>query len=107
MDPWGLPLVNTLILLSSGVSITWAHKKIVGLKRKSTREESFRKISYGIALTIFIGIVFSAIQLFEYCHALFTIEDGIYASVFFLLTGFHGFHVLIGTVFIIICLFRH
>lgn len=70
---------------------------------KSTRFE----VSKGIVITIFIGLLFTCVQLFEYQQATFSINDGIYGSLFYLLTGFHGFHVLVGTIFLLVCLLRH
>lgn len=99
LDAWSLPLVNTIILLSSGITITWAHKAIIFNNRKT--------LTIGVLLTIFYGFIFSLIQYYEYIEAPFSINDGIYGSLFFMLTGFHGFHVFIGTIFLIICIFRH
>lgn len=112
INPWALPLLNTAILLSSGVTVTWAHKAIA-TKRVSTtsqHENAYNaraEVIKGLAATILLGLFFTSIQLFEYKHAGFSINDGIYGSVFYLLTGFHGFHVLVGTIFLIICLLRH
>lgn len=95
----GLPFLNTLLLLSSGVSITWAHRNIVAARHWDTK--------VGLLLTIEFGILFTYLQATEYVSAPFAINSGIYGSVFFLATGFHGFHVIIGTVFLIVCLVRH
>jgi len=99
LDAWSLPLVNTIILLSSGVTITLAHKAILLNNRKL--------VTIGILLTVFYGLIFSVIQYYEYIESPFSINDGIYGSLFFMLTGFHGFHVFIGSIFLIICIFRH
>lgn len=114
VNPWALPLLNTVILLSSGVTVTWAHKAILcpgyvpNTPYGETLRQDYRKmVIMGLALTILLGIFFTSIQLFEYKHANFSINDGIYGSVFYLLTGFHGFHVLIGTIFLTVCFFRH
>lgn len=112
--PWALPLLNTVILLSSGVTVTWAHKAMA-TKRKQTIPPEKKRFAYNarrevikaLCATILLGIFFTAIQLYEYQHASFSINDGIYGSVFYLLTGFHGFHVFIGTIFLIVCLLRH
>jgi heme/copper-type cytochrome/quinol oxidase subunit 3 len=98
LNPWGLPFLNTLILLSSGVSITWAHRALIaGL---------FIDTILGLEITISLGILFTCFQVYEYVLAPFAINSGIYGSIFFLATGFHGFHVLIGTIFLIVCLVR-
>ena len=93
-----LPLLNTIILLSSGVSLTWSHRAIVNNDRLST--------IYGLIITILWGILFTLLQFYEYKHSTFSINDSVYGSVFFLLTGFHGFHVIMGTVLLIVSLFR-
>lgn len=98
-SPWGLPLLNTLILLTSGATITVAHLSIIN-NRQDFAVEAF-------ALTILHALFFTAIQAYEYIHAPFSISDGIFGSVFFMLTGFHGFHVLLGTVFIAVQFSRY
>jgi cytochrome c oxidase subunit 3 len=97
-DPFDLPFLNTLILLTSGVTVTWAHHAL--------REGNRQHLIYGLALTVALGITFTILQAFEYAHAPFSIRDGIYPSVFFLATGFHGFHVIVGTIFLIVVLGR-
>jgi len=99
LDPWGLPLLNTIILLSSGVTITWAHRAILSSDRNGVTNSLLATIGY--------GLFFSSIQYYEYAVAPFSINDSIYGSLFFMLTGFHGLHVLIGTIFLIVCLLRH
>lgn len=99
LDPWGLPLWNTVILLSSGVTITVAHRGIVAKSRYIT--------ICGLLSTIIFGFIFTVIQSYEYNIAPFSINDGIFGSLFFLLTGFHGIHVLVGSIFLIVCLCRH
>lgn len=96
--PFELPFLNTLILLSSGVSITWAHRAILAADRKSTIT--------ALMITIGLGIIFTGCQAFEYYSAPFSINDGIYGSIFYLTTGFHGFHVLIGTIYLMVGLWR-
>jgi heme/copper-type cytochrome/quinol oxidase subunit 3 len=93
-----IPLLNTLILLCSGATVTYAHHAITcGSKVDAV---------FGLILTIVLAIIFTALQGFEYVSAGFTISDGIYGSCFFMATGFHGFHVLIGTIFLTVCLIR-
>jgi len=124
INPWGLPLLNTVILLSSGVTVTWAHRSIVEgddddeeinssvVVDSSTGEKKVlltqRESSLiALAITIFYGILFTILQMYEYMTSKFTIADGIYGSTFFVTTGFHGLHVIIGTIFLIVCLIRH
>src|SRR6266404_1921392 len=96
--PFDLPFMNTLILLLSGTTVTWAHHSILeGNKRDAVR---------GLLLTVLLGACFTGIQLFEYAHAPFNFNEDIYSSTFFMATGFHGFHVFIGTTFLLVCLFR-
>jgi cytochrome c oxidase subunit III len=97
-DPWTLPLVNTLILLTSGTTITWAHYAL--------QEGNRRGLILGLALTIVLGMLFTALQAYEYHHAQFQFAGHIYGSTFFMATGFHGFHVIVGTIFLIVTLFR-
>jgi cytochrome c oxidase subunit 3 len=99
LNPFHIPLLNTVLLLSSGVSITYAHRAIVGGSRGHT--------TFGLILTILYGIIFTGFQGYEYVTAPFSINDSVYGSVFYMATGFHGFHVLIGTIFLIFCLLRH
>jgi heme/copper-type cytochrome/quinol oxidase subunit 3 len=98
VSPWGIPFLNTVILLTSGATITWSHEAIIHNKRV----DALMSLIY----TILYAIYFTCLQVFEYFHAGFSISDGIYGSVFYLATGFHGFHVFIGTCFLIVCLFR-
>nr|QIN90104.1 cytochrome oxidase subunit 3 [Columbicola passerinae] len=93
-----VPLLNTVILLSSGVSITWAHHGIL--------ESNFKTTVYGMIWTILLGGVFSFFQFLEYFESNFTISDCVFGSVFFIATGFHGIHVLIGSLFILVSLIR-
>lgn len=97
-NPYNIPLLNTIVLLSSGISITWSHYRILN------RNLSERKNS--LTITVILGIYFSFLQFIEYNEAPFTISDSIYGSTFFLITGFHGLHVIIGTIFIIVRLLR-
>ncbi|MBM3597108.1 MAG: cytochrome c oxidase subunit 3 [Alphaproteobacteria bacterium] len=97
-DPFDLPFFNTLILLTSGTTVTWAHHCL----REGDREGTLQ----GLALTIVLGVLFTCVQAYEYSHAGFAFKEGIYPSTFFMATGFHGAHVIIGTIFLIVCFFR-
>lgn len=97
-DPWDLPFLNTLILLLSGTSVTWAHHSLLHGDRKG--------LIQGLGWTVFLGVMFSAFQAYEYSHAAFGFTDGNYASNFYLATGFHGFHVIVGTIFLAVCWVR-
>lgn len=94
----GLPLFNTILLLSSGVSITCAHRLLLAGKHY--------EFNLALIVTIFYGLIFLVVQYFEYNYAQFTISDSVYGSTFYLLTGFHGLHVFIGLVFLFVCLIR-
>nr|QTZ20400.1 cytochrome c oxidase subunit 3 [Spodoptera depravata] len=98
-NPFQIPLLNTIILISSGVSVTWAHHAIM--------ENNNSQMTQGLFITIMLGIYFTILQAYEYFEAPFTIADSIYGSTFFMATGFHGLHVIIGTMFLLICLIRH
>ena len=98
LDPWRLPLLNTLILLTSGTTVTWAHHALLHNDRKG--------LIYGLALTIALGVLFTAIQAYEYIYAPFDFSGNIYGATFFMATGFHGFHVIVGTIFLLVCLIR-
>ncbi len=97
-DAFDLPFMNTLILLLSGVTVTWAHHALI--------EGDRRGLMRGLGLTILLGIAFTCLQAYEYGHAQFGITSGIYGSTFYMATGFHGFHVIVGTCFLIVCFFR-
>nr|YP_009557771.1 cytochrome oxidase subunit 3 [Paravannella minima]QBC73410.1 cytochrome oxidase subunit 3 [Paravannella minima] len=97
-NPWEIPFLNTLVLLLSGASITWCHYSILISNRRQT--------IYGFVLTVSLALFFTFLQICEYMEASFSISDGIYGSTFFMATGFHGFHVIIGTTFITICMIR-
>ncbi|MFZ5726028.1 MAG: cytochrome c oxidase subunit 3, partial [Pseudomonadota bacterium] len=98
IDPFSLPLLNTLILLCSGTTITWAHHALIHGDREGLKK--------GLWATIILGIVFSSIQAYEYAHAPWGFGQSNYSSAFYMATGFHGFHVLVGTIFLIVCLVR-
>ena len=102
LDPWHLPLINTLILLLSGTTVTWAHHAIQHNDRSG--------LIQGLILTVILGACFSTLQVIEYQeaihHGLFSFSGQIYGATFFMATGFHGFHVLVGTIFLAVCLLR-
>ena len=97
-NPFQIPLLNSAILLSSGVSVTWAHHAII--------ENIHSRAIQGILITIFLGLYFTALQAIEYYEAPFSIADSVYGTTFFVATGFHGLHVIIGTIFLIVSLYR-
>jgi cytochrome c oxidase subunit 3 len=102
MEAWGIPAINTLLLLSSGVTVTWAHWAL----KKNDR----RNLIFGLPLTIILGATFLVLQAAEYFHAYselnLKLSTGVFGSLFFLLTGFHGFHVTLGVTMLIVILFR-
>ena len=97
-DPWDLPFTNTLILLLSGTTITWSHHALI--------ENNKKDMLMGLGFTILLGMFFTLTQAYEYSHAAFSFKDGVYPSIFYMATGFHGVHVIIGTIFLIVCWFR-
>jgi cytochrome c oxidase subunit 3 len=96
--PIDLPLLMTMILLLSGCTVTWAHHEII----HGNQQEAVK----AIGITVLLGFFFMAFQIYEYAHAKFGFTDGIYPSTFFMATGFHGFHVTIGAIFLAVCFFR-
>ncbi len=102
MHAWGIPAVNTLLLLSSGVTLTWAHWGLLANKRQ--------QLIIGLALTIVLGLVFISLQAYEYfeaySHLNLKMTTGVYGSTFYMLTGFHGFHVTLGATMLIVILLR-
>nr|YP_010894903.1 cytochrome c oxidase subunit III [Phortica tanabei]WJW73416.1 cytochrome c oxidase subunit III [Phortica tanabei] len=98
-NPFQIPLLNTAILLASGVTVTWAHHSLM--------ENNHSQTTQGLFFTVLLGIYFTILQAYEYIEAPFTIADSVYGSTFYMATGFHGVHVLIGTTFLLICLLRH
>jgi cytochrome c oxidase subunit 3 len=98
LNAWDLPLMNTLVLLLSGCTVTWAHYALLHNDRKG--------LIRGLTLTVLLGAAFTCLQLLEYGHATFGFKEGIYPSTFYMATGFHGVHVLIGTLFLLVCLLR-
>jgi len=98
INPWEVPLLNTAILLLSGCTVTWAHHALI----KGDRSETLR----ALGLTIFLAVLFTGFQAHEYVEADFSISDSIYGSTFYMATGFHGLHVIIGTLFIAVGTYR-
>ncbi len=102
MGAWGIPAINTLILLTSGITVTWAHHAL--------RANHRGQLILGLFATIALGILFLGLQAYEYVHAYselgLKLSSGIYGSTFYLLTGFHGFHVTVGTIMLIVIFFR-
>lgn len=97
-DPWHLPFLNTLVLLLSGTTVTWAHHAVLENKQD--------QLVKALTLTVLLGLAFTGLQAWEYTHATFGFTQGIYASTFFMATGFHGLHVIVGTIFLAVCLKR-
>ncbi len=98
LDPWHLPLFNTIILLLSGTTVTWAHHALLHNDRSTLKGM--------LVITVALGMLFSGVQAYEYIYAPFTFDGSIYGATFYMATGFHGFHVLIGTIFLLVCLLR-
>ena len=106
LDAWQLPLLNTVILLLSGTTVTWAHHALQVGDRGAAK--------LGLIITVALGILFTAVQAYEYQHIIHehlffneeALNSGLYGSIFFMATGFHGFHVLVGTIFLAVCLLR-
>nr|YP_010309813.1 cytochrome c oxidase subunit III [Oenas fusicornis]UMR54930.1 cytochrome c oxidase subunit III [Oenas fusicornis] len=98
-NPIQIPLLNTLILLTSGLTVTWAHHSLM--------ENNYTQALRGLIFTVTLGLYFTMLQGYEYIEASFSISDAAYGSSFFMATGFHGIHVIIGTTFLLVCLIRH
>jgi len=98
LNPWSIPLLNTVILLLSGLSITWVHFGLIAGK--------YMQVYYGFLVTLFLAVLFTGLQVGEYMNAPFNITDSVYGSSFFSLTGLHGLHVVIGSIFIFVCFIR-
>nr|YP_011002220.1 cytochrome c oxidase subunit III [Picromerus viridipunctatus]WPO01481.1 cytochrome c oxidase subunit III [Picromerus viridipunctatus] len=98
-NPLDIPLLNTMILLCSGMSVTWAHHSLMN--------NNYPEVTKSLMMTVILGIYFTMLQTYEYKEASFCISDSIYGSCFYMATGFHGLHVMIGTIFLAVCLMRH
>jgi len=103
---WSIPLLNTIILLSSGIAITATHHSLIYsrifAKSPDTNLFKFNTVKKNFRLTLYYGCLFTYFQYYEYTHALFTIADSIYGATFFIITGLHGLHVIIGTIFLFV-----
>nr|YP_010170673.1 cytochrome c oxidase subunit III [Pyrops candelaria]QRZ60680.1 cytochrome c oxidase subunit 3 [Pyrops candelaria] len=97
-NPMEIPLLNTIILISSGVTVTWAHQAVLAGKMNQSNKS--------LAMTVMLGIYFTILQKWEYNQSQFTMSDSVYGSSFFMATGFHGLHVMIGTIFIMVMMMR-
>ena len=97
-DPWGLPFLNTVILLISSYTVSIAHHAVA--------KDDMKKVVKWLIITVVLGFTFTCLQAYEYHHAAFGFTDGVYASNFYMATGFHGFHVIVGTIFLFVCLVR-
>nr|QXU57656.1 cytochrome c oxidase subunit III [Cherax parvus] len=97
-NPFQIPLLNTTILLSSGATVTWAHHAIMNSDHSSAIQS--------LSITVILGIYFTSLQAYEYMESSFSIADSIYGTTFFVATGFHGLHVIIGTSFLSVCFYR-
>lgn len=104
-DPWHLPFINTLILLLSGCAVTWAHHALV-------HENNRKDLIQGLTIAVILGVIFTGLQAYEYSHAAFGLannldgQPSVYGGIFFMPTGLHGIHVIIGTIFLFVCLLR-
>jgi len=96
-NPYGVPLLNRLILLSSGATVTWAHHEM---------NKNHKEVLKGLFITIYLGVLFSILQAYEYMNRLFSISDASYGAVFFIITGFHGAHVIAGTIILTVSIKR-
>nr|UNJ18897.1 cytochrome c oxidase subunit 3 [Cyanidiaceae sp.] len=97
-SPWDIPFLNTIILLLSGCAVTWSHNCIIsGFRRQAI---------FSLILTIILAFIFTIFQVYEYAIASFHLSDGVYGSTFFIMTGLHGFHVIVGSLFLFVCVVR-
>lgn len=98
IDPFKIPYLNTLLLLLSATSLTWSHAELL--------EGRMKEAERGLGITVALGFLFTLVQAYEFVEAPFAFGEGVYASHFYMLTGFHGIHVIVGTLFLLVCLFR-
>jgi cytochrome c oxidase subunit 3 len=98
LNPWEIPLLNTVLLLSSGATLTYSHHSLIAGSRKGA--------IFGLILTVVLAVIFTLLQIYEYYNSSFTISDGVYGSTFYITTGLHGLHVLVGTIFLVVSLVR-
>ena len=98
ISAFDLPLMMTMILLLSGCTVTWAHHAIL--------EGDSKNFIKALGITVGLGVFFLCFQVYEYVHAHFGFTEGIYPSTFYMATGFHGFHVMVGTIFLAVCWLR-
>nr|YP_008475610.1 cytochrome c oxidase subunit III [Fulvia mutica]BAN79055.1 cytochrome c oxidase subunit 3 [Fulvia mutica] len=104
LNPWGIPLLNSFLLVGSGLTVTYAHKAVKSNKFKWSEKNPELELSLG--LTVFLGFTFLLLQMYEYWWMSFSMNDGVYGSCFYIMTGFHGLHVVAGTVWLAVCLGR-
>nr|YP_010264250.1 cytochrome c oxidase subunit III [Carebara diversa]UIO59236.1 cytochrome c oxidase subunit III [Carebara diversa] len=97
-NPFDIPLLNTIILITSGLTVTWSHHSMINMNLSESKKS--------LLMTIILGMYFTSLQIIEYIEAPFTLADSVYGSTFFIATGFHGLHVIIGTLFLFFCLIR-
>nr|YP_010937260.1 cytochrome c oxidase subunit III [Ixodes loricatus]WKW95217.1 cytochrome c oxidase subunit 3 [Ixodes loricatus] len=97
-NPFEIPLLNTTILISSGISISWSHHSLIN--------NNFKETYNALLITIILGVTFTILQSWEYMQSQFSMSDSIFGSTFFMTTGFHGIHVIIGTTFLVVSLYR-
>jgi cytochrome c oxidase subunit 3 len=97
LNPWEIPLLNTVLLLSSGATLTYSHHSLIAGSRKGA--------IFGLILTVVLAVIFTLLQIYEYYNSSFTISDGVYGSTFYFAAGFHKYQLLLG-IFFLICLFR-
>ena len=104
LRPWGIPFMNSFLLIGSGVTVTWAHKAVKSNEAKWLPQN--RNLNIRLFLTVLLGVIFLGLQMYEYWWLRFSINDGVYGSCFYIITGFHGLHVVVGTVWLRVCFGR-